>query len=137
MIGPIVTRLENWLLNMGITVAANAVDATVEQPARDIIDARNEIVRLNAWVADLQSGMFVNCVYCGHRYGPAETTPVSMADALKAHIRECPKHPMSGLLKATTAASSALRSYQYGNASTELAKEIADACDAAIAEAKK
>ncbi len=49
------------------------------------------------WVADLQSGMYVNCVYCGHRYGPRETTPVSMADALKAHIEECPRHPMSAL----------------------------------------
>ena len=49
------------------------------------------------WVRDLQSGMYVNCVYCGHRYGPGETTPVSMADALKAHVEACPKHPMSAL----------------------------------------
>jgi hypothetical protein len=51
--------------------------------------------RLRAWVNDLQSGMYVNCVYCGHRYGPGATTPVSMADALKAHIEQCPEHPMS------------------------------------------
>lgn len=57
-----------------------------------------EIERLKVWVADLQSGMFVNCVYCGHRYGPGETTPVSMADALKAHVAVCPQHPMSALL---------------------------------------
>ena len=57
----------------------------------------NEIERLQAWVSDLQSGMYINCVYCGHRYGPGETTPVSMADALKAHIETCPKHPMSAL----------------------------------------
>src|SRR6202035_247283 len=56
--------------------------------------------RLLAWVADLQSGMYVNCVYCGHRYGPSETTPVSMADALKAHIEVCPEHPMSVLREA-------------------------------------
>jgi hypothetical protein len=49
------------------------------------------------WVDDLQSGMYVNCVYCGHRYGPGETTPVSMADALKAHVEQCPEHPMSEL----------------------------------------
>jgi hypothetical protein len=59
-----------------------------------------DVERLTAWVADLQSGMYVNCVYCGHRYGPGETTPVSMADALKAHIAQCPEHPMSGLLAA-------------------------------------
>ena len=53
--------------------------------------------RYEKWVNDLQSGMYVNCVYCGHRYGPGETTPVSMADALKEHIAQCPKHPMSAL----------------------------------------
>jgi hypothetical protein len=41
--------------------------------------------------------MYVNCVYCGHRYGPKENTPVSMADVLKDHIEKCPKHPMSVL----------------------------------------
>jgi hypothetical protein len=56
-----------------------------------------EAGRMQDWVNDLQSGMYVNCVYCGHRYGPGETTPVSMADALKAHIEQCPKHPMSAL----------------------------------------
>ena len=54
-----------------------------------------EVERLTKWVDDLQSGMWVNCVYCGHRYGPGETTPTSMADALKEHIERCPKHPMS------------------------------------------
>ena len=58
-----------------------------------------ENARLTAWVADLQSGMYVNCVYCGFSYGPGETTPVSMADALKAHVEQCPKHPMSELVK--------------------------------------
>lgn len=52
---------------------------------------------LKQWVDDLQSGMYVNCVYCGHRYGPGETTPVSMADALKAHVEQCPEHPASKL----------------------------------------
>ena len=56
-----------------------------------------KIARLTQWVYDLQSGMYVNCVYCGHRYGPGETTPVSMADALKAHIEQCQEHPMSAL----------------------------------------
>lgn len=56
-----------------------------------------EVERLESWVADLQSGMYVNCVYCGHRYGPNSTTPVTMADALKAHIEQCPQHPMSAL----------------------------------------
>ncbi len=58
---------------------------------------RAGVEQLKAWVGDLQSGMYVNCVYCGHRYGPGETTPVSMADALKAHVEECPHHPMSAL----------------------------------------
>jgi hypothetical protein len=95
-----------------------------------------EIERLMVWVADLQSGMYVNCVYCGHRYGPCETTPVSMADALKRHIAECPAHPMSELIKALTAASHALKSYAYGNASPDLAKSVSQAADAALAKAR-
>lgn len=47
------------------------------------------------WVNDLQSGMWINCVYCGHRYGPNPGTPVAMADVLKAHIEACPSHPLS------------------------------------------
>ena len=53
--------------------------------------------RLRQWIADLQSGMYINCIYCGHRYGPKENTPVSMADILKQHIEKCPEHPMSKL----------------------------------------
>lgn len=51
--------------------------------------------KLRAWIHDLQSGMYVNCVYCGHRYGPKENTPETQADILKAHIEVCPKHPLS------------------------------------------
>lgn len=56
-----------------------------------------KVMKLEKWIADLQSGMYVNCVYCGHRYGPKEDTPVAMADILKEHIEQCPKHPMSVL----------------------------------------
>lgn len=56
-----------------------------------------EIERLRAWIDDLQSGMFINCVYCGHRYGPADEVPDSMADVLRRHVEQCPQHPMSRL----------------------------------------
>jgi hypothetical protein len=105
-------------------------NATTE--SRLISELKIKVGRLEAWVGDLQSGMYVNCVYCGHRYGPGETTPVSMADALKAHVAACPAHPMAGLVKAVTAAAHALKSYAHGNASPELAQEIAEACDAAL-----
>ena len=59
--------------------------------------SKDEIKQLTQWVNDLQSGQYVNCVYCGHQYGPYETTPVTMADALKEHVEQCPKHPMSAL----------------------------------------
>lgn len=54
-----------------------------------------EIEQLQAWVDDLQSGMFVNCVYCGYRYGPEQTTALTMREALYQHIAKCPKHPLS------------------------------------------
>lgn len=64
-----------------------------------IVEACNAHDRLKQWVDDLQSRMFVNCVYCGHRYGPQHRTPITMADVLKQHIEQCPEHPMSTLKK--------------------------------------
>ena len=58
-----------------------------------------KLTRLEQWVADLQSAMYVNCVYCGHRYGPDDEVPTTMAQVLKEHIEQCPQHPMSALKK--------------------------------------
>jgi hypothetical protein len=52
---------------------------------------------LKAWIQDLHSGMYINCVYCGHRYGP-NTTEVP-ADALRRHVAECTEHPMAKLVQ--------------------------------------
>ncbi len=67
--------------------------------ANDVDDLIAELERYQKWVNDLQSGMYVNCVYCGHRYGPSDKIPASMAEVLKQHIEQCPKHPMSELKK--------------------------------------
>jgi hypothetical protein len=56
-----------------------------------------EITNLKRWVRDLQAGVTVNCVYCGHRYGPDPGTPVAMADVLKQHVQQCHQHPMTKL----------------------------------------
>jgi hypothetical protein len=74
----------------------------------ECVSLREERDAARQWVRDLQSGMYVNCVYCGHRYGPGETTPVSMADALKAHVEACPQHPMSQLKTALARVRAAL-----------------------------
>jgi len=58
-------------------------------------EQEKEIERYQNWVNDLQSGMYINCVYCGHQYGPREDTPVSMSQVLKEHIEQCPEHPLS------------------------------------------
>lgn len=93
-----------------------------------------QIEQLNKWVDDLQSGMFINCVYCGHRYGPKDGTPVTMADVLKRHVVQCPKHPMSKCVVTLKGASHGFRSYQHGNSATDLAQEMADSIDALLAE---
>jgi hypothetical protein len=80
-----------WMPPRHINALIAAVEALQERETK-----------LTAWVDDLQSGMYVNCVYCGHRYGPGETTPVTMADALKEHIEQCPDHPMSALRERNT-----------------------------------
>ncbi len=47
---------------------------------------------LEKWVGDLQSGMYINCVYCGHQY--PKGTPGVMQEILYEHIGKCPKHPL-------------------------------------------
>ena len=62
---------------------------------RRMIEYQNiEIKQAKAWINDLQSGMYINCVYCGHRYGPEGEVPPSMADVLTEHVEQCPKHPL-------------------------------------------
>jgi hypothetical protein len=62
-----------------------------------LLDAAEEILRLRKWVGDLQDGMYVNCIYCGHRYPPG--TPEARDKNLYQHICTCPKHPLSKALK--------------------------------------
>lgn len=50
--------------------------------------------KMHDWIDDLQSGMYVNCVYCGHRYGPKDSTPCSMSEILQRHVEVCTEHPM-------------------------------------------
>ena len=54
-----------------------------------------EIDRLNQWIHDCQSGMYINCVYCGFRYGREGKVAPTMQQALYDHIAVCPKHPLS------------------------------------------
>ena len=72
-------------------------------------ESAQRIAELEEWVNDLHSGMYINCVYCGHRYGPNPGTPVAMANVLKAHIEICPKHPMSAMKRERDEALAALR----------------------------
>ncbi len=72
-------------------------DTLDREAAAEIDRLTGEVSRLEAWVDDLQSGMYINCVYCGHQYGPQDEIPASMAAVLKEHVEQCPKHPMSQL----------------------------------------
>ncbi len=76
---------------------------------------RTEVERLKQWVNDLHSGMYINCVYCGHRYGPNPGTPVAMADVLRAHIEQCPEHPLSKARAENAALVEALKIVCDGN----------------------
>ena len=67
--------------------------------------AKARVKEMEQWVSDLQSGLYINCVYCGFRYGPGESTPATLPEAgetlagaaLREHIAQCPDHPMSKL----------------------------------------
>lgn len=88
---------------------SNSGDIVV--PAKISMALELENNRLKQWISDLQSGMYVNCVYCGHRYGPAKDTPVAMADILKKHIEECPEHPLSKAKQLGNAMAEAIESF--------------------------
>lgn len=67
------------------------------------------IIQMQQWVADLLGGLYVNCVYCGHRYGPVEDTPTSNEQLLFEHIIVCPQHPLRAAREGLFAAIGYLR----------------------------
>jgi hypothetical protein len=99
------------------------------QPYSVVLELIDHIRQRDKWIADLQSGMFINCVYCGHRYGRADQLPASKAEVLKQHIAKCPEHPMSALLEACKKALPILQSY---NATLSICDEV----ESAIAKAE-
>jgi hypothetical protein len=78
-------------------VVGDADKVFIAHAREDLSWAIAEIRRLRQWVHDLQAGMYINCVYCGHRYGPDDQVPATMAQALKEHVERCPEHPMAAL----------------------------------------
>jgi hypothetical protein len=53
--------------------------------------------------------MYVNCVYCGHRYGPKDETATSCEQMLFEHIAQCPQHPLRAAREGLFAAIGFLR----------------------------
>jgi hypothetical protein len=92
--------------------------------------------RLEKWVNDLHSGMYINCVYCGHRYGPHENTPVAMADVLTEHCEQCPQHPLSAAKAEIERLRELLREY-HPEAWARITKRITNQRDEAMAEIEK
>jgi hypothetical protein len=72
---------------------------TTSAREKTVTELEQELERKRKWIEDLQNKGFVNCVYCGCRFGPAETTAPVLSDVLKRHMEECSKHPMSDLKK--------------------------------------
>jgi len=68
-------------------------EATTSELFEYIAQLEAELENTNQWIADLQSGLYINCVYCGHRYPPGSGSV--MQDILYEHIKTCPKHPLS------------------------------------------
>jgi hypothetical protein len=101
-----------------------------------ILDQAEEIGKLRNWVDDLQSGMYVNCVYCGHRYSNREA-PEPAAEVLKRHIATCPEHPMSAFIKCSTGAAHLIASLLAvrDGATDDLLRANLDAINSALASA--
>ena len=95
--GNMISHLQNEWFKLLKSEGLN--DDTARRGAEMLQPYFDDIDRLQNWIKDLQAGMYINCVYCGHRYGPDTEVPASMADVLKDHVEHCPKHPMSALKK--------------------------------------
>ena len=81
------------------------IDEYDETIAQAICEAGMALIKLQAdneqlqqWIYELQSGLYINCVYCGFNYGPKESTAPTMQQALYDHIKVCEKHPLSKAL---------------------------------------
>jgi len=80
-------------------------ELTLQESHAEVERLRARVAELELHVSDLQSGMWINCVYCGHRYGPRDTTapiipgaPATMGEALTRHIATCHRHPLKAAL---------------------------------------
>jgi hypothetical protein len=83
--------------------------ALIEQDGIELARLAAENKQLRDWKDDLHAGMYINCVYCGHRYGPDDEVPATMAQALYDHIQQCPEHPLSHASARIAALEAALR----------------------------
>lgn len=54
------------------------------------------IEHLKQWIRDLQSGQYINCIYCGHQFSPNDQEV--LADVLRRHVASCPEHPLAQLV---------------------------------------
>lgn len=54
--------------------------------------------KLEQWIDDLSSHMYINCVYCGHRFCKQSESGQHPVKKLTEHMEHCSKHPMSKLI---------------------------------------
>lgn len=62
---------------------------------KQIEELQEKLAQMEQWIDDLQSGLYVNCVYCGYNFGQKDAVDESMRTSLQNHMETCPKHPMS------------------------------------------
>jgi hypothetical protein len=77
---------------------ADALRAQLGEAVKEREEARDWVRRMH------RETQVLTCVYCGKSYPPR--TPASGSEALTAHIKVCPKHPLA---QATVRAESAER----------------------------
>lgn len=87
-------------------------------------------------LSGVPDGVFVQHI-CGWEGFASEMFGYRCSTEAEAIVAWNRRSPDPALVKALEAASHALRSYQHGNASHELAQEIADHCDAILTKARE
>lgn len=87
---------ENLRQSMADSIASQQAMLAI---ACGVDELTKEIRRLRQWVSDLQSGAYITCAYCGHRYGPKEGGDPSMVGLYREHVEKCADHPCNVLVR--------------------------------------
>ncbi len=102
------------------------IERIVNEQKETIVKLSEDNQRLRKWTDDLQSGMYINCAYCGHRYEKQNSIFPTMQEILTNHIENCRYHPMFKLKKENKHLKFKVKKFEEEGGITEFYKKYPD-----------